>query len=358
MKINVPVSKAGEVAAVIEAGASEIYCGVLPLEWYRKYSNVASVNRAETIRSNIENFNELKQAVKIAHSYNVPVSFALNSIYTQEQYLLLDKYIEQAVSLGIDAFIVADIGLLLKLKDMNIGKDVHISTGGTVFNSYAVKFYQHLGAKRVIIPRQMRIQEIDELTRENDSVEKEVFILNSGCRYVTGFCGFQHGLEEVRYKYIWKIAEKLNLGHRLLGLLRRLPRKVNNFINDKTNFFGSAGACMLNYNISPAIDKDVYNGDVKQIIERISSGYFDLFYGIDTCGVCALYRLRKMKINNLKIVGRGNETSKKVKDTRFVHTALEYLNNEALSEKQFRLFVREKYKEIYRIDCREFCYYD
>lgn len=89
MKLIVPISKVEEVLPIIEAGADELYCGVLPLEWYKKYTNVASINRAERMRSNLKNFDELKQIVKMAHSYNIPVSLALNSIYTEDQYPLL-----------------------------------------------------------------------------------------------------------------------------------------------------------------------------------------------------------------------------------------------------------------------------
>lgn len=357
MKLVAPINKIKEVLPIIEAGADALYCGVLPLAWYKKYTNVASINRTERIRSNLKNFDELKQIVKIAHSYNTPVSLALNGIYTKDQYPLLYRQVKKAIDSKVDAFIVADMGLLLTLSKMDVDVAIHISTGGTTFNSETAKFYQDLGATRIIIPRHMKLAEIKQLIQGFHSIESEVFILNAGCSYVTGFCTFQHGIEEVKYRILWNIAEKLRLGHTTLNILRRLPKRVVNFINAKTDLMGTIGACMLNYRISVIPEEIGYEQTAELIKRRVSPSYFDLFYGIDTCGACALYELSKMKINNVKIVGRGHPTSKKINDTKFLHAALEYLNTQNPSRKEFKLYVRKKYQDIYNIKCRELCYY-
>lgn len=357
MKLVAPISKIEEVLPTIEAGADELYCGVLPLEWYKKYTNVASINRTERMYSNLKNFDELKQVVKIAHSYNIPVSLALNAFYTKDQYLLLNSQMRKAIDSKVDALIVADIGLLLMLNEMDVDIDIHVSTCGTTFNSETAKFYQDFGATRIILPRHMKLQEINQLIQGIDSMETEVFILNGGCRYITGFCTFQHGIDEAKHRILWNIAEKLKLGYRVLNFLRRLPRRDLNFINKKIDFFGTIGACMLNYKISVISEESSNNQTVRLIKERISPSYFDLFYGIDTCGACALYELSKMKINNIKIVGRGYATTKKINDVKFLHSILEYLNRGCPSKEKFRSYVKGKYKKIYNIKCRELCYY-
>lgn len=357
MKLIAPISKAEEVLPIIEAGADELYCGVLPLEWYKKYTNVASINRSERMRSNLKNFDELKRVVKIAHSYNIPVSLTLNAAYTQDQHPLLYGQVEKAIDSKVDAFIVADIGLLLLLNKMGVDIDIHISACATTFNSETAEFYQDLGATRIIIPRHMKLQEIDKLIQGINSMETEVFILNGGCRYVTGFCTFQHGIDEAKYGMLWNIAEKLNLAHRALNLLRRLPKGVVDFIDAKINLFGTIGSCMLNYKISIISEESGYNQIAKLIKEQISPNYFDLFYGIDTCGICALYELSKLRIDNIKIVGRGYATSKKIKDVKLLNAVLKYLKTQHPSKEQFSVYVKEKYKNTYNVGCRELCYY-
>lgn len=126
MKLVVPVSKINEVLPLIKAGADEFYCGVFCEEWQKEYSRaVLFSNRAEQLSANLKSFAELKQVVSIAHRSNVRVSLTLNTTYIGEQYLMLEKYIKQALDCKIDAIIVADLGVLLTLKEINIDRDKH-----------------------------------------------------------------------------------------------------------------------------------------------------------------------------------------------------------------------------------------
>ena len=132
MRILAPVNNPQEVERIIQAGAREIYCGVMSAEWRKSYSNVASSNRREWKTANLSNFNDLRKVVNIAHSKNTPVYLALNALYTSKQYPLLFEQIEQSREIGVDALIVADLGIILTLKRKKIDLDIHISTGGKI----------------------------------------------------------------------------------------------------------------------------------------------------------------------------------------------------------------------------------
>jgi len=355
MKILAPVNNPKEAEKIIRAGADEIYCGVLPHNWMETYTNSASSNRREWRTANLTNFSELQELVDIAHSNNIPVYLALNALYTEKQYPLIFEQVEQSKKIKVDALIVADLGLLLSLKKRKIDLDIHISTGGTIFNSETAKFYAELGASRIILPRHLKVQEIEEIIRCCPSLKFEVFILNSGCKNIDGFCTFQHGVNEILHGQVWNLPKRLNFDRHLLNLIRRLPRNLTQGL--KAGIFGIDSACLLNYKISLFSDTANINKRQKQsILKNISFG-FNLLSGVDTCGVCRLAEFGKMGVYGVKIVGRNYSTLKKLNDVRFLKTALSYLEANYLDSKQFYSFVRMTYKQIYKIDCGELCYY-
>jgi putative protease len=336
IKILSPISRTDEVEAVIHAGADELYCGVLTSDWRERYSVVASPNRREENNPIINTsphfsyFSDLKEAVTIAHTFNVPVHLTLNEHYfTLKQYPLIFEYVEKSLEAGVDAFILSDVAFLLSLKERYQSVKVHIGTGGTTFNSETAKFYQDLGVKRVILPRHLEIREIEEIVKNVPGMEFEVFILNSRCANVDGFCTFQHGLADF-------IPE------------REMKRPYEN-------------ACMLPYQISVNVDGMGEEESEKLIREKISWERQHIWSGLHIddrpCGACALYEFREIGIYGVKIVGRENAKSKKVKDTQFLRRLIDFLENGA-ERIAFRGKARSLYRETYQWPCIIFkCYY-
>jgi len=353
MKILAPVNKAEEVEEIIREGANELYCGVLPRDWRDRYTNIASPNRREWTSANLSDFDEAEKVVGIAHTHGIPVYLTMNAFYTEAQYSLVLQQIKQAKSIGVDAFIVGDLGLLLALKEKGLDIEIHISNTGTTFNSETVRFYKDLGASRIIFPRELMIGEIAELVEENGDIKFEVFILNSGCKNIDGFCTFHHGVNEILHPFLWNFFKKLNFDRHLLELIRRLPYNLSSRM--KSNISGIDSACLLNYNISLISDK-LPQKEASFICKAISRS-FNLLSGADPCGVCDLYRLKKIGINSVKIVGRNYLTSKKVKDVRFLKKILLYLEQSPhISEEEFKAKVKAEYKNTYKMYCNNLCY--
>ncbi len=356
MKILSPVNKPREVESLIAAGAQELYCGVLSSSWKKKYTNMASPNRREWKASNLNSYQELKEVVTLAHFQDVPVVLTLNTFYTRPQYPALEEQLEKGLEAGVDALIVADLGLILYIKERGIKIPLHISTGGTTFNSRTIKFYQELGASRIILPRHFSAPEIVEIVQKAKGMEMESFILNRGCKNIDGFCTFQHGVNEVRWGPVWNIPKSRGLDYYLLNALRRLPSRISSPIS-RSSLFGSVGACFLNYEVkafsSPSIK---VNEEKLRSAERSLSSTFNLLSGLDPCGVCHLYEFQKAGMYSVKIVGRNNPTSKKLKDIRFLKASLDFLSQKP-SQEDFVNFVKDKYREIYRFPCGELCYY-
>lgn len=355
MKIIAPVNSPKEVEEIVKAGADEIYCGTLPQEWAKTYTNVASPNRREWGSANLASFEELQEVVNIAHGSNTRVYLTLNALYTEKQYPLIYEQIEYARKSNVDALIVADLGLLLTLKKKAIDLEIHISTGGTTFNSETAEFYEELGASRIVLPRHLAIQEMRELVRSCPSIKFEAFILNSGCKNIDGFCTFQHGVNEVLHRNIWNVPKKMNFDRHFLNVIRRLPNKVAQ--NIKGDIFGVDSACLLNYEVSFADDSmDVDREKNGAILKNISSS-FNFLSGVDTCGVCRLGELEEIGVYGVKIVGRNYSTSKKIKDIRFLKTMLSSMKGWTFEKKEFKRRAKDIFKEIYKVDCGELCYY-
>jgi U32 family peptidase len=355
MNILAPVNSPQEVQKIIQAGADEIFCGVLPNNWKEKHTNMASPNRREWATANLKNYGELQEVVNIAHAINKPVFLTLNALYTQKQYPLVCEQIEEAKKTGIDALIVADLGLLITLKKLNTGLDIHISTGGTVFNSQTAKFYEDLGASRIVLPRHLQVKEIEQIVKDCPTLKFEVFILNSGCKNIDGFCTFQHGINEILHGKLWDFPKKLNFDRHLLNAIRRLPKGLSR--NIKSGIFGIDSACLLNYQV------DLYSSPInlnkkreREIINNVSS-CFNMLSGVDTCGACRLAEFLKMGICAVKVVGRNYSTAKKVKDVIFLSKVLFYLEEKHPLEKELTIFVKKTFKQIYSINCGNLCYY-
>ncbi len=337
LQILSPVSRADETGPLIEAGADDLYCGVLPWDWRKNYSVAASLNRRQEdnpvicTTPHMTSFKELEKSIKIAHKQNSNVLLTLNEhYYDQGQYGYLIKYLEKALKAGVDGFIAGDVGIILTIREMAPEAKVHISTAGTAFNSETVHFYRDIGASRIILPRHLSLEEIEKIAQNADGVELEAFVLNSRCANVDGFCTHQHGLADF------------------------IPEK-----NRKRDF---ENACMVPYNITADIKGCGHEKAEKLLQDRVSweRQHFWSAMHIDErpCGACALYEFEKTGLAGVKIVGRQNTTEKKIKDVKFIRQLLKFLGEEKPSGKDFRKFAQKSYRQQYDRPCIVFkCYY-
>lgn len=355
MKILAPVNSIKDARAVVEAGAGEVYCGILPVEWSSKYSNAASANRREWKTANLGRFEDLKGICGYCRGAGVDVLLALNALYTSGQYPMVFEQIEKALECGVSGFIMADIGLLWAVKRRGMRLKIHISTGGTVFNSRAAMFYQDLGASRIVLPRHIRVDETAALIKRCPGVEFEVFVLNSGCKNIDGFCTFHHGVNELLHPGVWDFFKKLNFDRHVLNLIKKMPPAVSGKI--KGEFFGIDSACLLNYSVSyfsrPAPAAESYGELLRGRIEAS----FNLMSGIDTCGACRIKEFKDAGVCGVKIVGRNYSTSKKKADVSFLKAVIDSCGKYGDDAGAFRKFVRARYRKVYGADCRELCYY-
>ena len=348
-----PVCSAADTAAVIDAGAAEVYCGVMTGAWQKRYTNVGSPNRREWRVSSMRGYDELSAVVQAAHERRGRVFLTLNALYTAGQYDGVREQVHAAIDTGVDALIVADLGLLLSLRYFGWTRDIHVSTGGTSFNRETVAFYRDLGACRVILPRQNRIREIVAIKAAHPDLEIETFILNRGCKNIDGFCTFHHGTNEIQRGWWWNIPKKLHADHYILNALKRMPRKIRDALS-RTRLISSDSACFL------AFESHVVSKAGAQAVATLRKNLrdnFNLFNGFDTCGACALWDFDRAGICSVKIVGRSNPIEKKLNDVRFLKRCLDFLASAAPTREEYAGFVRQAYESVYGFNCHDWCYY-
>ena len=325
MKILSPLDSAAEVDLLIDAGAGEFYCGLLDERWHERYP-VISLNRRPAGKGHFRTFPDLKEAVSRAHDRSVPVYFTLNEhYYTAEQYELLWQYIDGALEAGIDAFIVTDFGLIASLQERNYQVPLHCSTGTTVFNRRSLSFFKELGVVNITLPRHLSVDELRSLSAHAHGLDLTVFILNSRCVNIDGFCTFQHGLSGREIPPMYRNA-------------CMLPFQVSGFS------IQTSGKMRILPADSPQVQR-------QKLWERVH---------VDDhpCGACALFDLYAMGIGSVKIVGRGNPLDRKLKDVRFISSLLEQVRSGNVERDCYLQHARTLYGSVYERSCRPFmCYY-
>ncbi len=143
------------------------------------------------MRSACDNFtrDELIDAVSLAHSLGKKIYVTVNTLPRTYQYAELAEYIDFLASAHIDAVIVADIGVLSLIRERAPELEVHISTQASVVSAAAANAWHTLGAKRVVLARELTLDEIREIRKNTPStLELEAFVHGSMCISYSGRC--------------------------------------------------------------------------------------------------------------------------------------------------------------------------
>lgn len=246
MKLMVPVDSLESCKAQINAGADEIYVGYR-VDFFKKMSFSARPQMSNNNILSMPNKKEFSDIVRYAQDKNVIVNltannhfsdYPINGIHIEDEYI---KYILFAIECGVKDVIVADIGLISYINQLNLPINVHASTLLDIDNLLQIKFLKEHGVSRVVLAFQIAYEEIEQICK-NKEVEIEVFG-HGGCSFGCS-CMLDHGGE-----------------------------------------FGVP--CMNKY----------YIEDINEAINMIDS--------IRCCSLCSIWKLMNIKVDTLKLIGRG-----------------------------------------------------
>jgi putative protease len=139
-----------------------------------------------SLRVNAKNFNGLGDAIQYARQNKVKAYVCVNIFPRNDDLPGIERYLRGLKEMGADAVIVADPGVLDAARRID-GLNIHISTQANVTNYRSARFYKELGAKRVILARELSLPEIREIN-DKSGIETEVFVHGAICVSYSGRC--------------------------------------------------------------------------------------------------------------------------------------------------------------------------
>ena len=210
-----------------------------------------------SLRSRASNFTieDIKNGCEFAHKYGSKVHVTCNIVMHEIDIDDILEYLKALEEAGVDAIIASSI-TILKLVKEHTKMEAHVSTQTSTINSEAVKFYQDLGVDRVVLGRELSIDEIKEV-KENTNIDLEVFIHGGMCVSYSGRCMLS-----------------------------------NNMTNRDANRGGCAHSCRWNY--------DLYSNE--KLINP--AGDYFAMSSKDLCAIKLIPDLMNLGINSFKIEGR------------------------------------------------------
>jgi len=166
--------------AAVYNGADEVYLGVKDFN-----------------ARNIEGFSlqTLKDAVDFAHVFNVKVNLAVNILFNDAEMQSALDLVVDAYNLGINAFIVQDVGLASLINKYYPQIEMHASTQMGIHNLEGVREIEKLGFKRVVLARETPLEEIRRI-KSKSNIEIEYFCQGALCVSFSGNCYMSSYLHE------------------------------------------------------------------------------------------------------------------------------------------------------------------
>lgn len=134
-------------------------------------------------------FEQLVKAVESAHSKGVKVYLTCNTLPRNNELPFFEQFVREAVEAKVDALIVADIGLLMLIKRYAPDMEIHISTQTGIVNYATARELYDLGAKRIVLARELSLDEIAEIrAKTSPDLDIECFVHGAMCVSFSGRC--------------------------------------------------------------------------------------------------------------------------------------------------------------------------
>lgn len=170
-----PAGNPERLRTALHYGADAVYVGL----------------KAMSLRNYADNFTpaELKEACALAHSMGRRVYVTLNAFARDEDLQALPPLLEQAAEAEADALIVNDPGVIRMAKEMTPHMPLHLSTQANTLNAQAAAFWWEQGVKRIVLARELSIEQMGELIRQSPKgLEFEAFVHGAMCVAYSGRC--------------------------------------------------------------------------------------------------------------------------------------------------------------------------
>lgn len=176
VELLLPAGNLEKLKYAVRYGADAVYLGVVDF-------SLRAMRKGEIIT-----LDNLKHAVALAHQLGAKAYMTLNIFAFNSDIKHLEECMDIIKDANPDAILVSDFGILRLIKKYMPDVDIHISTQTNILNYECVKFWQDMGAKRVVLARELSIPEIAEIKKQVPDMEIECFVHGSQCVSFSGRC--------------------------------------------------------------------------------------------------------------------------------------------------------------------------
>jgi len=224
------------------------------------------------LRASADNFSleDMKEGLAFAHQRNCKVYVTVNIIPHNEDLVGLPEYIKELDKLGVDAVIVSDPGIFNIVREAAPNMEIHISTQANNTNYLSARFWYDLGAKRIVVARELSINEIKEIVNNTPAdMDIEAFVHGAMCISYSGRCllsNYMTGRDSNRGACSHPCRWKYSL------VEEKRPGEYYPVYEDErgTYIFNSKDLCMIEY-IPQLIDAGIYSFKIEG---RMKSSFY------------------------------------------------------------------------------------
>ncbi len=170
-----PAGNFEKLRAALLYGADAVYCA----------------GQSFGMRSAADNFTveELYEAVRYTHERGKKLYLTLNTMPHGDEYADLRKFLGDIADAGIDAYIIADLGVMATVRQIIPDAEIHVSTQASIVSPEAAMAYVAMGAKRLVLARELCFDEIRAIRNAiPEDIELEAFVHGSMCVSYSGRC--------------------------------------------------------------------------------------------------------------------------------------------------------------------------
>lgn len=313
-----PAGSPEKLKYALHYGADAVYCGVPDF----------------SLRARINNFtpDTLKAAVEYVHQRKKKIYVTLN-IYAHNHHLEeIEKHLKFLKKLDIDGVIASDPGIINLIKKHLPQVEIHLSTQANATNWQAAKFWFELGVKRIVLAREVTLEEIKEIKKRVPKLELEYFVHGAMCMSYSGRCilskwmtGRSANLGDCAQPCRWSYAPKSQVPIPST----RDKFQINNKLQNSKNKI---------YSMTVEDARGEYAIDLE---EDRNGTYF--FNSKDLNLLAHLDELRKAGVDSFKIEGRNKSVYYLSTVVRAYRKALDSLGHEM---SKYKKAVREGQREL------------
>ena len=257
---------------------------------------------------------ELVEAVNYAHNLGKKIYITVNIVAHNNDFTGLAEYLKYLQEINVDAVIVSDIGIMGYVKEFAPNLDIHVSTQANITNKYTAKSFVDMGAKRLILARELSLQEIKEI---RDYIPKDVEI---EC--------FVHGAMCISYS-----------GRCLLS---------NYMCKRDSNRGACVQACRFKYYVTEEQRPD----DQYPVLEDERGTY--IFNSKDLCMIGYIDELIKAGVVSFKIEGRVKSENYVATVTNAYRRVIDYIQSDKFDKKEYEKITADMIEELEKTTCRKF----